>query len=155
MKKLIFSFIIPGIIALIFLSCGQGNSTNLILTDSLAIAKGEILFNQNCSGCHSFRQNGIGPNLSGITETDSADWLRSFIREPKKMIESGDVHAKKIYEAYHSMMPSFTSITTEQTDQLISFLQTRKSIKKGKDDPFAIKDPIPDKIEASNIQVDL
>ena len=154
MKKLIFP-IIPGIIALSVLSCSSGNTTKIILVDSLSIAHGQILFNQNCSGCHGFHQNGIGPNLSGITETDSLNWLRNFIREPKKMVESGDIHAKKIYDAYHSMMPSFTVFTDEQIDQLISFLQTRKGAKKEKNDPFAIRDPIPEKIEVSNVQVDL
>src|ERR1700722_12426057 len=133
MKKCIFSFLIPASIALVVSSCGQGNSTRLISTDSLSIARGQILFNQNCSGCHSFHQNGIGPNLSGVAETDSVNWLKLFIREPDKMVESGDAHAKKIFEAYHSMMPSFTTMTDEQTDQLISFLQTKKGTKKEKD----------------------
>ncbi len=155
MKKLIIPFIIAGMFALVVTSCGPGNTTKLISTDSLSIAHGQILFNQNCSGCHGFHQDGIGPNLSGITETDSVEWLRHFIRESKKMIESGDAHAKKIFDSYHSMMPSFTAMTDEQIDQLISFLQTRRGTKKEKDDPFAIKDPIPEKIEASNIQVDL
>ncbi len=56
---------------------------------------------------------------------------------------------------YHSMMPSFTALNDEQIDQLIAFLQTRKETKIEKDDPFAIKNPIPEKIEASNIQVEL
>src|ERR1700722_16247217 len=121
MRKLILPFIITGMIASFVPSCGSVNTTKLISTDSMSIARGQVLFNQNCSGCHGFHQNGIGPNLSGITETDSVDWLRHFIREPKKMIESGDVHAKKIFDIYHSMMPSFTAITDEQIDQLISF----------------------------------
>ena len=53
------------------------------------------------------------------------------------------------------MMPSFTALKDEQIDQLIAFLQTRKETKIEKDDPFAIKNPIPEKIEASNIQVGL
>ncbi|HEV3224287.1 MAG TPA: PQQ-dependent sugar dehydrogenase [Puia sp.] len=155
MKKLVFSFIIPGILILFILSCGSGKTTKIVLTDSLSIARGQVLFNQNCSGCHGFLQNGIGPNLSGITETDSADWLRQFIREPKKMVKSGDEHSKKIFDIYRTMMPSFTGIKDEQIDQLIAFLKTKKRTKKEKEDPFAIRDPIPEKIEASNIQIDL
>jgi cytochrome c2 len=155
MKKFVVFLIIPGIIYLFVLSCNSGNTTKIISADSLSIKDGQILFDQNCSGCHSFRQNGIGPNLSGITERDSINWLRQFIREPKKMVESGDEHAKKILDAYHSMMPSFTALKDEQIDQLIAFLQTRKKSKIEKDDPFAIKNPIPEKIEASNIQVGL
>ncbi len=155
MKKLLFSFIISGIVTFSILSCGSGKPTNTISTDSLTIAQGQILFNQNCSGCHGFRQNGIGPNLSGITESDSIEWLKKFIRDPKGMIGSGDPHAKEILGTYHSMMPSFPGLQDEQIDQLISFMHTKKATKKEKEDPLAIKDPIPEKIEASNIQVDL
>jgi cytochrome c2 len=155
MKKFVFFLIIPGIITLFVLSCNSGNTTKIISIDSLSITRGQILFNQNCSGCHGFRQNGIGPNLSGITGRDSLNWLRQFIREPKKMVEAGDEHAKKILDAYHSMMPAFTALKDDQIDQVIAFLQTRKETKIEKDDPFAIKNPIPEKIEASNIQVGL
>ncbi|HEY4937182.1 MAG TPA: PQQ-dependent sugar dehydrogenase [Puia sp.] len=155
MKKLITCLIIPGSIALSFLSCGPGKTTNIISTDSLSITRGQNLFNQNCSGCHGFHNDGIGPNLSGITETDSIDWLKQFIRASKTLVESGDEHAKKILASYHSLMPSFIGFKDEEMDQLIAFLHTQKGIKKEKEDPFAIRDPIPEKIEASNIQVDL
>ncbi|HEY2349880.1 MAG TPA: PQQ-dependent sugar dehydrogenase, partial [Puia sp.] len=42
-----------------------------------------------------------------------------------------------------------------ELDQLIAFLHTQKEKQKPKDDPNAIKNPIPDKIQASDIQVDL
>jgi cytochrome c2 len=35
--------------------------------DSAKIAKGEATFNQYCIGCHNFRQDGIGPQLGGLT----------------------------------------------------------------------------------------
>jgi mono/diheme cytochrome c family protein len=155
MKKLILSFIISNILACSIISCGSGKLASTISTDSLTIAQGQILFNQNCSGCHGFRQNGIGPNLSGITETDSLEWLKKFIRDPKGMIGSGDSHSREILGTYHSMMPSFPGMQDEQINQLISFLNTKRAAKKEKEDPLAIKDPIPEKIEASNIQVDL
>ncbi len=65
------------------------------------------------------------------------------------MIGSGDLHAKEILGTYHSMMPSFSGLQEEQMDQLISFMHTKKAAKKEKEDPLAIKDPIPEKIEAS------
>jgi cytochrome c2 len=155
MKKLIYSFLNAGCIALILSSCGSGKTRYTIPTDSLSITRGQVLFNQNCSGCHGFIHDGIGPNLSGITETDSIDWLRQFIRSPKDLIESGDEHAKKISASYHTLMPSFTDIKDEEMEQLIAFLHTHKAGKKEKEDPFAIKNPIPEKIQASDIQVDL
>ncbi len=137
------------------LSCGSRKSANTIATDSVSIAQGQLLFQTNCSGCHNFRHDGIGPNLSGITETDSVRWLREFIRNPKAIIDSGSDHAKKLLADYHSLMPSFTTLKDEELDQLIAFLYTQKAKQKPKDDPNAIKNPIPEKIPASDILVDL
>jgi mono/diheme cytochrome c family protein len=139
----------------ILTSCDSGRSTNTIFADSISVSRGRLLFQTNCSGCHNFRHDGIGPNLSGITAADSVSWLKEFIRSPKTMLDSGGEHAKKLLANYHSVMPSFTSLKDEEIDQLIAFLFTQKGIQKPKDDPNAIKNPIPEKIPASGIQVDL
>jgi mono/diheme cytochrome c family protein len=154
MKKNVSPLFKTGYFALLILiSCGRNNTSNTITSDSLSISQGQILFQKNCSGCHNFRQDGIGPNLSGITEADSINWLRQFILSPKTTIESGDEHAKKIAVDYHSMMPSFSALKNEEIDQLIAYLQTHKGRKKEIEDPFAIKNPIPEKISPSNIQI--
>src|ERR1700681_2696876 len=156
MKKLIFTLFIPGYFALIWLaSCWSDKTTNTIAADSLSISQGQVMFQQNCSGCHGFHHDGIGPNLSGITESDSINWLKGFIRSPKTMIDSGDEHAKELLANYHSLMPSFTSLKDEDIDRLIAFLHTQKGFKKPAYDPLALRDPIPEKIAASNIQIEL
>jgi mono/diheme cytochrome c family protein len=137
------------------ISCGPGKSTNTIGTDSLNIIQGQLLFQNNCSGCHNFRHDGIGPNLSGITETDSPGWLKAFIRSPKEMLDSSNERTKKLIADYHTVMPSFIQLKDEEIDQLIAFLHTQKGKQKPKDDPNAIKNPIPEKIPASKIQADL
>ena len=35
---------------------------NFISADAKKIADGETVFNTYCSGCHNFKQNGIGPS---------------------------------------------------------------------------------------------
>jgi len=153
MKKL--TYLIVFFILTSILSCGPGKSKNIIATDSVSISQGQSLFQKNCSGCHNFRHDGIGPNLSGITETGPVSWLKDFIRNPKEMIDSGSEHTKKLVADYHSVMPSFTQLTDEELDMLITFLHTQKAKPKPKDDPNAIKNPIPEKIPASDIQIDL
>ncbi len=156
MKKVIYSVhIIVFFILSLILSCGPGKSPNIIATDSLSISQGQQLFQTTCSGCHNFRHDGIGPNLSGITETDSVGWIKEFIRNPKAVIDSGGEHAKKLFADYHSVMPSFTTLKDEELDQLLAYLHTHKAKQKLPDDPNAIKNPIPEKIPASDIQVDL
>ncbi len=128
MQKLLFSFLVSGVFLLV--SCGPDKSGNTISTDSVSIAQGQSLFQNNCSGCHNFRQDGIGPDLSGVTEMDSVRWLKDFIRAPKILIERGDGHAKKLFADYHSVMPSFPALTDEEINHLISFLNTKKGSQK-------------------------
>jgi len=155
MKKIIYPFLIIVLAVLwIFPSCNNPDTSNLILKDSVSIAAGGKLFHQNCSGCHNFKQFGIGPNLTNITETDSLGWLRKFIRDPKSVLASGDAHAKSILADYHTLMPSFTTLKEEELDQLIAFLNTKKG-KTTKADPNAIKNPVPGQIPASNIEIPL
>jgi mono/diheme cytochrome c family protein len=153
MKKLIY--LIVFLILISNISCSPGKSRNAIATDSISILQGQVLFQTNCSGCHNFRHDGIGPNLSGITESDPVSWIKDFIHNPKAMIDSGGERTKKLLADYHSVMPSFTQLKDEELDQLIAFLHTQKAKQKPKDDPNAIKNPIPEKIPASDIQVDL
>jgi len=138
-----------------FSSCGPSGSRNSIATDSLSIADGAELFQKNCSICHGFKQNGIGPDLSGVTETDSVDWLRRFIRNPKTIIDAGDKRAAKLLATYKVPMPSFPTLSGAQIDLLIAFMHTHKGHGKKPTDSLAIKDPVPEKIASSGIQVQL
>ena len=144
-----------GISALLYTSCSNSNSTGKILGDSASITKGEKIFHLNCSGCHNFKQDEIGPNLSGITTTDSVDWIKQFIRDPKAAISSGDRHAKKLLDHFHTLMPAFPDLADESLDQLVAFINTHKETEAEEFDSLAIQDPVPEKIKSSGIQVDL
>src|SRR4051812_47183744 len=86
-------------IVLYFSSCNseKSSNTNSLATDSVTIAKGKNSFINNCASCHNFSQYGmgIGPQLAGITTQHSVDWIKTFIRDPKKVIDSGDTTAQK------------------------------------------------------------
>jgi mono/diheme cytochrome c family protein len=156
MKKKPVSIIVFGLICISFFSsCGTGTPKDFIPSDSLSISQGKELFQSKCSSCHNFKQDGIGPDLSGITLTDSVSWLEEFIRNPKTIVTSGDAHAKALLEKFHVIMPSFDSLSDVQVDQLLSYLRAQPVHKKKKEDPLAIKDPVPDKITASGIVASL
>ncbi len=71
------------------------------------------------------------------------------------MADAGDEHTKKLLTDYRTLMPSFAGLKDEELDQLIAFLHTKKGRKKPVEDPLAIKDPIPEKIPASDMEVSL
>src|SRR5690349_14338879 len=121
-KKFLYS---PGIF--LFLSCmiscnSSTSNNNLISSDSVAINSGEILFDKNCSGCHSFKQNNIGPQLSGITKEVSVEWLHNFIHNPEQLIQSNDKRADSLHRFYKTSMPSFLSLNDDEINNIIAFL---------------------------------
>lgn len=154
MKK---GVLILGIASLYILSCKNNSSKDpaAFLTDSTEIAKGDTLFDKNCSSCHNFKQNGIGPLLGGITDSLSVDWIKQFIHDPKKLVESGDVRALALQKQYKVLMPSFPQLSDAQLNEIIAFLHIHKKIPevKSKSGLSPITDPLPDSIAMSNLVV--
>ncbi len=161
MKRKIFkvNLLIYATVALLFISCQSSNTSNInsIATDSVSIRLGNVSFNQHCASCHNFKQDGIGPQLAGITALASTAWLKEFIKSPKTILESGDEKAKVLFNKYHTVMPDFASLPDVEINRIIAFLQTQKAItkKKEKPDPLAIKNPLPEAIAPSGLTVDL
>ena len=157
MKKIV---ILNCILFLVYLnSCTTKTSTDSssIPTDSASIANGQVLFTQNCSTCHNFKTDGIGPHLGGITKVVSVDWLKEFIKDPKTIIESNDERAQGLFSKFKTVMPSFTQYTDTQISELVAFIHTKKAPDSRKEfiDPNALKDPIPGSIPMSDIVVNL
>lgn len=125
--------------------------------DSAAIASGEALFQQDCSACHAFDRDAIGPRLGGVTASASLDWVRNFIADPKKMIESGDERANRLYDRFKTVMPSFNHYDQEKQEHLLAFLRSKESVAKAEsvEDPNALKDPLPARIAMSGLVAEL
>jgi glucose/arabinose dehydrogenase/mono/diheme cytochrome c family protein len=140
-------------------SCGSGTTDRNPgeAVDSVAIKAGASLFTQDCSACHSFVSDGIGPQLGGVTAAATPEWVRSFILDPKGVIESGDERAVALNARFKTIMPAFSHYDEEQLDNLLAFLTTQKRTAplRQADDPNALKDPIPEKIPLSGLRVDM
>ncbi len=144
--------------AYFFSSCNSGASlsNSAISKDSATIAAGAVAFNQNCSGCHNLKQDGIGPQLGGITTKVSADWILHFIKDPKQVITSGDERARELMKQYKVVMPSFASLQDHELNAIIAFLNTHQSsVQSVVKDRGGLSNPIPDTIQLSNLKADL
>jgi glucose/arabinose dehydrogenase len=128
-----------------------------ISRDSLTIAKGQATFVQNCSSCHNFKRDGIGPHLGGLTKSVSVDWITTFIKDPKAVIDGGDERAVQLRAKYKTIMPSFLNYTADQLNELVAFIYTKKAPDPRKEfvDPTALKNPLPDTIPLSGVVVNL
>ncbi len=147
------------VLAFLLSACNTGTHKNDgdIPTDSIFIAKGQMIFSQNCSACHNFRQDGIGPQLGGLTAEVSSEWIKNFIRDPKAMIDAADPRALGLYENFTTIMPPFNSYSDEDINGIIAFIHTKKAPdpRKSKKDPKALKNPLPEPIPMSDLVVNI
>jgi len=138
-------------------SCTSANSKeeSSIATDPAMVAQGENSFMAKCSSCHNFYLDGIGPQLAGVTSDQSVSWIKSFIKDPHAVIESGDTTAQKLFKRYKTLMPSFANLPDSEVNALIAFLHTKKKHVRPyvKEDTNDIKNPILDSIRTSNLVV--
>jgi glucose/arabinose dehydrogenase/mono/diheme cytochrome c family protein len=156
-KKLLIVITVVLLQICFFCNCNTApsNSTS-ISTDPKVIASGEALFNQACSGCHNFRQDGIGPHLRGLTNKVSADWIHRFIADPEQILSSDDERGKQLFARYKTVMPSFNQLTEEEVNSIIAYLHTHQlSAKQVAEERNAILNPIADTIKFSGIVVNL
>jgi glucose/arabinose dehydrogenase/mono/diheme cytochrome c family protein len=140
-------------------SCNSNTSenNNSIPKDSATIAQGEASFNKYCSGCHNFRQDGIGPQLSGLTTEVPVDWIMHFIKNPKEVISSGDDRAQQLFKRFKAIMPSFDSLKDDKLSAVIAFINTHKFSPKKASEKYGqeITNPVPSPIQLSNLVVNL
>lgn len=139
-------------------SCNSDISAedNAFSSDSAVISTGKSLFEKNCSACHSFKQDGIGPGLGRITDEVPVKWLHQFIRDPQEMFISGDERTVELRKTFKSVMPSFPAFDDDDVHAILAYLHANKTDSFiSKDDDRGIKDPIPEKIKLSSLVVNL
>jgi glucose/arabinose dehydrogenase len=149
---------LPLIIILFWTACMPGQiDTSTIATDSISIAKGQQLFIANCSSCHNFLRDGIGPQLGGLTSQADSKWIASFISNPNDLIGNGDERASDLYKKYKVLMPSFESLGESAINYIIAYLHTQAAPAANWDTTAAnaIQNPIADTIANSTLTVTL
>jgi mono/diheme cytochrome c family protein len=125
MKKSLSDYVKLLTLALFSLALSYQTVAQEISTDPAVISAGEALFNGNCKSCHRVKQKLVGPALAGVeTRTPGIDWIKAWVRNPAKMIASGDAYAVKIYEEYNkSQMTAFTNYTDEQILSILAYVK--------------------------------
>ncbi len=102
-----------------------------------------------CFSCHTIGGGRlVGPDLKGVTERRSREWLVSFILNPKAMIDRGDPDALQILdEARGVVMSTIPGITRDRIDALIDLIEIESQLEKSQfvglqisDRPFTDKD---------------
>jgi mono/diheme cytochrome c family protein len=96
-----------------------------ISSDPAVIKDGESLFNANCKSCHAVKRKLVGPALADVeNRVPSIQWLKEWIRNPAKVIASGDEYANKIYNEYQkAQMTAFTNFKDDQIMSILAYVK--------------------------------
>ena len=85
---------------------------------------GEQLFKQNCSACHQMGRRLVGPDLTGVTERRSKEWIHSFVKSSQTVIKSGDADAVALSAEFNGMIMPDQALSAGDVDQIIAYFQT-------------------------------
>ena len=89
---------------------------------------GEDLFKTTCAACHTIGKGRlVGPDLKGITEKRSQDWLVSFVKSSTSMVNSGDADAKAIFAEYNNLLMPDNSYSDEQVIAILHYIKEGSS----------------------------
>ncbi|MFT5885885.1 MAG: mono/diheme cytochrome c family protein [Arcticibacterium sp.] len=142
------------LITVLFYACV--NSKKSSQHEDSTVVEGSTLFTSNCGSCHGFVQNGIGPHLGGLKSKVPRDYIFQMITNAEELANKGNSRAIGLKKTYGSSMPSFAHLSLHERNSLVDYLLAQPappifSNKYGK----AIMDPIPEKIELSDLVLNL
>lgn len=84
---------------------------------------GEAKFNLICTACHVIGQRMIGPDLTGIYERRSPEWVMNIIINPNGMLKEDPI-AKALYKEYNNAIMLNQNLSEEETRALAEYLRT-------------------------------
>ena len=94
----------------------------------LALSKGEYIFKQRCSTCHTIG-NGvrIGPDLLGVTSRRESAWLARYIQVPDRVLDAHDPIAVALSQKYDKTQMPNLGLGSEDVDALIVYLEAQSA----------------------------
>lgn len=88
-----------------------------------AAPSAEQNFTSFCGACHTIGGGQrVGPDLKGVTERRSREWLIKFITNSQAMIASGDPDANAVFEKYNKTVMPNAPYSQPQIEEIIAFI---------------------------------
>ena len=96
------------------------------LQDGWAQDAGEQLFQTTCFACHTIGGGRlVGPDLAGVHELRSQEWLEQFVMSSQTMIKNGDPDAVALAAEYNGIVMPDTLMSEQQIRDLLNYIRSR------------------------------
>lgn len=86
---------------------GIGPVDNLELEDDIdadMASRGADIFKNMCSACHKMDKKFVGPQIDGVTERRSPEWIMNMILNPEQMIKEDPIAKRLLIESNMAVM---------------------------------------------------
>ncbi len=86
---------------------------------------GETLFKNNCKQCHAFDDKiVVGPGLKGIEDRRDFNWIKTWIQNPDKVVQSGDKYAVDLFNKFNKLqMTAFPSYGDTEVHNILAYIK--------------------------------
>ena len=96
------------------------------------VKRGQTLWqNRGCAGCHSIGKgagSGIAPDLGGVTQRRSVEWLHSWLKDTEAMLASDSTAINLLKEYKGAKMPN-QKISEADADAILAFIKATEARK--------------------------
>jgi mono/diheme cytochrome c family protein len=93
---------------------------------------GEAVFKEKCVACHTIGSGDlVGPDLAGVADRRSNDWLRQWILAPDQVLASNDPIATEMLKKYKNIPMPNLGLTPDQVSSLLTFLGSGATVSGG------------------------
>jgi cytochrome c551/c552 len=101
----------------------------LLSPDVVQAKTGEEIFNSGCHACHTIGGGRlIGPDLLGVSERRSEEWLVEFVQHSQSMVEAGDPVAVSLYEEHNKVVMPDQAVTKAEILAVTEYAKTPRVI---------------------------
>ena len=99
--------------------------------DETTADRGAYLFKTRCSACHTVgRGDKIGPDLIGVADVRSHDWLTRYVATPDEVLASGDPIATELFNKYRKVRMPNLRLGEADVTALIKYIQAKSTLGK-------------------------
>jgi len=103
-----------------------------------------------CTACHNIGVEGLlGPDLAGVHDRRSQEWLMEFVDDSTSMIERGDPEAVALFEEYNSVPMPPLGLSEAQIGGILVYIESASVAIAAGGPPIVVNPPIPDPQAAS------
>ena len=107
------------------LGIGPVKKVELGEVDKVISEKGMQIFNIKCAMCHAADRTTAGPNLSGITKSQTPEWIMNMILNPEQMAKENET-AKSPASKFPMKMAN-QNLSQEDARAILEYFRSKDS----------------------------